>query len=70
MADFIEVDGKQFAVDEEGYLANLTEWVPGVAGVMAKHRTAAGFETPSWGDRRDGTGPVPGLTRTGRQDRS
>lgn len=36
MADTIDVDGKQLAVDEEGYLANLTEWVPGVATVMAK----------------------------------
>ena len=36
MADTIDVDGKQFAVDEEGYLANLTEWVPGVATVMAQ----------------------------------
>ena len=36
MADTIEVDGKQLAVDEEGYLSNLNDWVPGVAGVMAK----------------------------------
>ena len=36
MADFIEVEGKQLAVDEEGYLANLNDWIPGVADVMAK----------------------------------
>jgi len=32
----IEVDGKTFEVDEEGYLANINDWVPGVATVMAK----------------------------------
>ena len=32
----IVVDGKTFETDEEGYLANLTEWVPGVADVMSK----------------------------------
>ena len=31
----IEVDGKTFEVDEEGYLVNLNDWVPGVADVMA-----------------------------------
>jgi dissimilatory sulfite reductase related protein len=36
MADTIEVDGKQFAVDEEGYLSNLNDWVPEAANVMAK----------------------------------
>jgi tRNA 2-thiouridine synthesizing protein E len=35
MSDTIEVDGKQYAVDEEGYLANLNDWVPGIATVMA-----------------------------------
>ena len=44
MSDMIEVDGKQFAVDEEGYLANLNEWVPGdrrghgQAGQSGTHR--------------------------------
>ena len=32
----IEVDGKTFETDEEGYLADITQWVPGVAEVMAK----------------------------------
>ncbi len=32
----IVVDGKTFETDEEGYLANINDWVPGVAGVMAK----------------------------------
>jgi tRNA 2-thiouridine synthesizing protein E len=32
----IEVNGKSFEVDEEGYLANLTEWEPAIADVMAK----------------------------------
>ena len=32
----IEVNGKSFEVDEEGYLANLTEWEPGIADIMAK----------------------------------
>lgn len=35
MSDTIEVDGKQYGVDEEGYLANLNDWVPGIATVMA-----------------------------------
>ncbi len=32
----IEVNGKSLEVDEEGYLANLNEWEPAVAEVMAK----------------------------------
>lgn len=32
----IVVDGKTFEVDEEGYLANINDWVPGVADVMSK----------------------------------
>ena len=32
----IEVDGKTFETDEEGYLANINDWVPGVADVMSK----------------------------------
>ena len=32
----IELNGKTFEVDEEGYLANLTEWEPGIADIMAK----------------------------------
>lgn len=32
----IDVDGKQLEVDEEGYLANINDWVPGVADVMSK----------------------------------
>jgi len=32
----IEVDGKSYETDEEGYLADITQWVPGVADVMAK----------------------------------
>ncbi|OOY42163.1 TusE/DsrC/DsvC family sulfur relay protein, partial [Solemya velum gill symbiont] len=32
----IEVNGKTFETDEEGYLANINEWEPGVAEVMAK----------------------------------
>jgi len=31
----IEVNGKEYEVDEEGYLVDLTSWVPEVAGVMA-----------------------------------
>ena len=31
----IQVEGKEFEVDEEGYLANINDWVPGVANVMA-----------------------------------
>lgn len=31
----IEVNGKTFEVDEEGYLADLTQWEPGVAEVMS-----------------------------------
>ncbi len=32
----IEVNGKTFETDEEGYLSNLGDWEPGVAGIMAK----------------------------------
>ena len=32
----IEVSGKTLETDEEGYLANINEWEPGVAEVMAK----------------------------------
>jgi tRNA 2-thiouridine synthesizing protein E len=32
----IEVNGKLLETDEEGYLANLNDWEPGVAEVMAK----------------------------------
>ena len=32
----IEVNGKSMETDEEGYLANINEWEPGVAEVMAK----------------------------------
>ena len=32
----IEVDGKVLETDEEGYLADITQWVPGVAEVMSK----------------------------------
>ena len=32
----IVVDGKTLETDEEGYLANINDWVPGVANVMAK----------------------------------
>ena len=34
----IEVDGKSLETDEEGYLANLNDWVPGVAEVMSKNK--------------------------------
>ena len=32
----IEVNGKTLETDEEGYLANINEWEPGVADVMSK----------------------------------
>ena len=32
----IEVNGKTFETDEEGYLADLNQWEPEVATVMAK----------------------------------
>ncbi len=32
----IEVNGKVFETDEEGYLSNLNEWTPEVATAMAK----------------------------------
>jgi len=31
----IEINGKSLETDEEGYLANINEWEPGVAEVMA-----------------------------------
>ena len=32
----IEVNGKTLETDEEGYLADLNQWEPGVADVMSK----------------------------------
>lgn len=32
----IEVNGKTYETDEEGYLANLNEWDPAVGALMAK----------------------------------
>ena len=32
----IEVNGKQYETDEEGYLVNLSEWTEEVAGAIAK----------------------------------
>jgi TusE/DsrC/DsvC family sulfur relay protein len=32
----IEVNGKSFETDEEGYLADINTWEPGVAEVMSK----------------------------------
>lgn len=32
----IEVNGKQFETDEEGYLVNLSDWSEEVAGAIAK----------------------------------
>ncbi|MCP3867553.1 MAG: TusE/DsrC/DsvC family sulfur relay protein [Gammaproteobacteria bacterium] len=32
----IEVEGKSFETDEEGYLLNLNDWIPGIADAMAK----------------------------------
>lgn len=32
----IEVNGKVYETDEEGYLADITQWEPGVADVMSK----------------------------------
>jgi len=32
----IEVNGKTLETDEEGYLANINDWEPGVADVMSK----------------------------------
>jgi tRNA 2-thiouridine synthesizing protein E len=31
----LEVNGKVFETDEEGYLSNLSDWEPGVADAMA-----------------------------------
>lgn len=32
----IEVNGKSFETDEEGYLVNLTDWTEDIAGAIAK----------------------------------
>ncbi len=32
----IEVNGKSYETDEEGYLVNLTEWNEDVAGFLAQ----------------------------------
>ncbi len=31
----IQVDGKDYEVDEEGYLTNINDWVEGIADVMS-----------------------------------
>lgn len=36
MSDTINVDGVDIGVDEEGYLADLSTWVPNVAVVMSE----------------------------------
>ncbi len=36
----IELDGKSYEVDEEGYLLDLNTWVPGLADIMAKDEDA------------------------------
>ena len=36
MANSIDIGGKQFEVDEEGYLSNLGEWEKDIAVYMAK----------------------------------
>ncbi|MDH5516360.1 MAG: TusE/DsrC/DsvC family sulfur relay protein [Gammaproteobacteria bacterium] len=36
----IELDGKSYEVDEEGYLLDLNQWVPGLADIMAKDEDA------------------------------
>ena len=35
----IEVNGKSYETDEEGYLADLNQWEPEVATVMARPTT-------------------------------
>ena len=32
----IELGGRNYDTDEEGYLANLSDWSPEIAGEMAK----------------------------------
>ena len=32
----ITVEGKDYEVDEEGYLVNLNDWIPAMADIMAK----------------------------------
>ena len=32
----LEVNGKTYETDEEGYLANINEWEPGLADAMAE----------------------------------
>ncbi|MDH5391809.1 MAG: TusE/DsrC/DsvC family sulfur relay protein [Gammaproteobacteria bacterium] len=36
----IEFEGKSYEVDEEGYLLDLNQWVPGLADIMAKDEDA------------------------------
>ncbi len=31
----IQVDGKDYEVDEEGYLTNINDWVEGIADIMS-----------------------------------
>ena len=36
----IEFEGKSYEVDEEGYLLDLNQWVPGLAQIMANDEDA------------------------------
>ena len=36
----INVEGKDYEVDEEGYLSNLNDWTPAIAEYMAKDEDA------------------------------
>ena len=38
----IEVNGKTLETDEEGYLANINEWEPGVADTLASYGKGPG----------------------------
>ncbi len=44
----IEVNGKEYEVDEEGYLVDLASWVPEVAGVMAAAEDAGELTDSHW----------------------
>jgi len=44
----IEVNGKSLEVDEEGYLADLNQWEPDVATIMAKADGSDDLSSAHW----------------------
>ncbi|MBT3347205.1 MAG: TusE/DsrC/DsvC family sulfur relay protein [Thiotrichales bacterium] len=46
--EYIEVDGKQIATDQEGYIQDLEQWSPGFAEGQAKKEGLAELTSEHW----------------------